>query len=53
MRNALLLWLLLGLAPAWGQAPPPPAPMPTTSAAATLVPFALEGQVRYPATGPT
>ena len=51
MRNTLLLWLLLGLAPAWGQAPPPPAAMPTTSAAAPLVPFALEGQVRYPATG--
>ena len=51
MRNTLLLWLLLGLAPAWGQAPPPPAAMPTTSVAAPLVPFALEGQVRYPATG--
>lgn len=51
MRNTLLLWLLLGLAPAWGQAPPPPAAMPTPSAAAPLVPFALEGQVRTPATG--
>ena len=51
MRNTSLLWLLLGLAPAWGQAPPPPAAMPTTSAAAPLVPFALEGQVRDPATG--
>ena len=51
MRNTLLLWLLLGFAPAWGQAPPPPAAMPTTSAAAPLVPFALEGQVRYPTTG--
>ena len=51
MRNTFLLWLLLGLAPAWGQAPPPPAAMPTPSAAAPLVPFALEGQVRAPATG--
>ena len=51
MRNTFLLWLLLGLAPAWGQAPPPPAAAPTTSAAVPLVPFALEGQVRDPATG--
>jgi len=50
MRNTFLLWLLLGLAPAWGQAPPPPAAMPTTPAAPP-VPFALEGQVRTPATG--
>ena len=51
MRNTLLLWLLLGLAPAWGQAPPPPTAMPIISGAAPLVPFALEGQVRTPATG--
>ena len=51
MRNTFLLWLLLGLAPAWGQAPPPPSAGPITSVAAPLLPFALEGQVRYPATG--
>lgn len=51
MRNTLLLWLLLGLAPAWGQAPPPPVSVSTAPADAPLVPFTLEGQVRYPATG--